>query len=54
VALSRQVFRSFLGELPLEHPGGLADFDHVAVGVSQVAADLSTAIDRRRDELGPL
>ena len=52
--LAGQVFRSLLGELPLEHSGGLADFDHVAVGVSHVAADLSTAIDRRRDELGPL
>jgi hypothetical protein len=52
--LARQVFRSLLGELPMERSGSLADFDHVAVGISHVAADLSTAIDRRRDELGPL
>ena len=38
--LPGQVFRSLLGEFPSEHPGGLADFDHVAVGVSHVAADL--------------
>src|ERR1700729_308629 len=52
--LAGQVFRSLLRELPLEHSGGLADFDYVAVGVSHVAADLGTAIDRRRHELGPL
>jgi hypothetical protein len=51
--LAGQVFRSLLGQLPSEHSGGLADFDHVAVGVTHVAADLSTAVDRRRDELGP-
>jgi hypothetical protein len=44
--LAGQVFRSLLGELPVKRSGGLADFDHVAVGVSHVAADLSTAIDR--------
>jgi hypothetical protein len=52
--LAGQVFRSLLGEHPVERSGGLADFDYVAVGVSHVAADLGTAIDRRRDELGPL
>ena len=34
VALAGQVFWSLLGELPVEHSGGLADFDQVAVGVS--------------------
>ena len=52
--LAGQVFRSLLGELPMEDSGGLANFDHVAVRVSHVAADFSAAIDRRRDELGPL
>ena len=51
--LAGQVFGALLGELSMEGSGGLADFDHVAVGVSHVAADLSKAIDRRRDELGP-
>src|SRR5439155_20537218 len=32
---------------------GLANFDQVAVRVAHVAPDLSTAIDRRRHELGP-
>src|SRR6478736_8831949 len=50
--LSRQILGPLLGEPALEQSGGLADLDHVAVGVAHVAADLSTAIDRRRHELG--
>jgi hypothetical protein len=49
-----RIFGPLLGEFAFEPAGGLADFDHVAVGVSHVAADLGAAIDRRRHELGPL
>src|SRR5579863_2505558 len=31
--LARQVLRSLLGELAMKHPGGLSDFDQVAVRV---------------------
>jgi hypothetical protein len=53
VVLARQVLGPLLGEFALEQSRGLADLDQVAVGVPHVAADLSTAIDRRRHELGP-
>src|SRR6185503_13407469 len=49
-----QIFRPLLGEFSFEQSGGLADFDHVAVGVPHVAADLCTAIERGCHELGPL
>ena len=54
VASAGEIFGPLLGELPVERSGGLADFDHVAVGVLHVAADLRTAIDWRCHELGPL
>ena len=53
-ALAWQIFGPLVGEFSGEQLGGLAEFDQVAVGVLHVAADLGTAIDRRRDELGPL
>jgi hypothetical protein len=40
------IFGPLLGESAFEQPGGLADFDHVAVGAPHVAADLGTVIDR--------
>ena len=54
VVLAGQVVGPLLGESAVEQSGGLADFDHVAVGVPHVTANLSTTIDRRRHELGPL
>src|SRR6202042_3058422 len=53
-ASAREILRALLGEFSFQQPRRLADFDHVAVGVAHVAADLGAAIDRRRDELGPL
>jgi hypothetical protein len=50
VPLAGQIFGPLLGEFAFEQAGGLADFDHVAVGVAHVAADLSAAIDRRRHD----
>jgi hypothetical protein len=38
----------------VQHAGELADFDEISVRVPHVAADLSLAVDGRRDELGPL
>src|ERR687887_466057 len=49
----REILGPLLGEPAFEQAGGLADFDHVAVRVAHVAANLRTAIDRRRHELGP-
>ena len=51
--LSREILGPLLGEFALEQSRGLADLDQVAVGVPHVAANLGTAIDRRRHELGP-
>src|SRR4030095_695387 len=53
VVLAWQILGPLLGEFALEHSRGLADLDQVAVGTSHVTANLGTAIDRRRHELGP-
>jgi hypothetical protein len=37
----------------VEQAGGLADFNEVSVRVPHVAADLCSAVDRRRDERCP-
>ena len=52
--LAGQIFGPLFRELAVEQPGRLADFDHVAVGVPHVAADLGAAIEWRRHELGSL
>src|ERR1700689_5393931 len=52
--LAREVLRALLGEMAVQDARGLADFDQVAVRVSQVAADLRLAVDGRRDELRAL
>jgi hypothetical protein len=39
------------GALPVQQAGGLADFDEISVRVPDVAADLRSAVDRRRDKL---
>jgi hypothetical protein len=51
VVLARQILGPLLGEFALTQSRGLADLDQVAVGVSQVTANLGTAIDRRNREL---
>lgn len=51
VVLTGQIFGPLLGEFAGAQSRGLTIFDQVAVGVSHV--NLSTAIDRRRHELGP-
>src|SRR5580693_3491689 len=49
-----EVLRAFFGEMAVQRARGLADFDHVAVRVSHVAADLRLTVDWRRDELRAL
>src|SRR5690242_10613100 len=39
--------------LPGARPDRLPDFDQVPVGVANVAAELASSIDRRREELRP-
>src|SRR5580700_11321762 len=51
---ARKVLRALCGEMAVQQAGGLADLDEVSVRVPHVAADLCSAVDRRRDELGPL
>ena len=51
---ARQILGPLLGEVAFEQSGGLADFDHVAIRVPHVAADLGAAVNRRRHELGSL
>src|SRR5487761_318905 len=51
---AREVLRALGGEMALQQAGGLADLDEVSVRVTQVAADLRSAVDRRRHELRPL
>src|ERR1700733_10487773 len=51
---AREVLRALGGEMALQQAGGLADLDKVSVRVPHVAADLCSAVDRRRDELCPL
>ena len=51
---AREVLRALFGEMAVQRARGLADFDHVAVRVSHVAADLRLAVDWRRDELRAL
>src|ERR1700730_16074170 len=53
-SLAREVLRALFGEMAVQRARGLADFDHVAVRVSHVAADLRLAVDWRRDELRAL
>src|SRR5262245_60705929 len=53
VVLSGQILGPLLGEFASAQSRGLTDFDQVPVGVPHVAANLSTAIDRRRHKLGP-
>ena len=52
--LAREILRALCGELALQQPGGLPDLDEVSIRVSHVAADLRSAVDRRREELRPL
>src|SRR5829696_3489665 len=49
-----EILRPFGGTRSVQQAGGLADLDEVAVRIPHVAADLCLAVDRRRDELGPL
>src|ERR1700726_5335285 len=49
-----EVLRALCGEMALQQAGGLADLDEVSVRVPHVAADLRSAVDRRRHELCPL
>src|SRR5262245_2078250 len=53
IVLAGQILGPLLGEFATAQSRGLTDFDQVAVGVPHIAANLSTAIDRRRHKLGP-
>src|SRR5437763_17057404 len=50
--LTRQVLRPLGGKVAGDKPGGLTHLDQVAVWVPHVAADLSPAVDRRREKVG--
>jgi hypothetical protein len=47
-----KVFRAFGGEVPGENTGGLAHFDQITVWIPHVAADLCSAVYRRRKKAG--
>src|SRR5215471_5590008 len=49
-----EVLGALGGELAVQQAGGLADLDEISVRVPHVAADLRSAVDRRRHELCPL
>src|ERR1700722_5697306 len=51
---AREILRALRGEMALQQACGLADLDQVPVRVAHVAADLCSAVDRRRDKLCPL
>src|SRR5262249_3316222 len=51
---ARQVVWALCSKLAVQHTSGLADFDEVSVRIPHIAADLSAAVDRRRDELRSL
>jgi len=46
-----EILWAFRGEVAVQQAGGLADLNQVSVRVSHVAADLCSAVDRRRDKL---
>ena len=45
-----EILRALCGEMAMQQAGGLTDLDKVSVRVPHVAADLRSAVDRRRHE----
>src|SRR5262245_61085913 len=48
-----EILRALRGALTMPQASRLADLDEISVGVSHVAADFRSPIDRRRHELRP-
>src|SRR5262245_43704900 len=48
-----EILWALCGSLAVKQASGLTDLDEISVGVSHVAADFRSPIDRRRHELRP-
>jgi hypothetical protein len=49
-----EILRALCSQPAVQQTSGLADLDEISVRIPHVTADLRSAIDRRRHELGPL